>query len=63
LTLSGSWLASVLLLIMIPISVMLAHIMERLVERPFNDWGHTISRGLKSFLGERAGILFSWWRH
>lgn len=41
----------VLLLAMLPISFMLAALTERFVERPFNDWGHRISRGLKGMFG------------
>lgn len=40
----------VLMLTVLPISLILADVMERCVERPFNDWGHRISRGLNKML-------------
>lgn len=41
----------VLMLTVLPISLIIADVMERFVERPFNDWGHRISRGFKGVFG------------
>jgi peptidoglycan/LPS O-acetylase OafA/YrhL len=45
----------ILLLTVLPISLILASLMEGFVERPFNNWGHWISRGIKNFLNP-AGL-------
>jgi peptidoglycan/LPS O-acetylase OafA/YrhL len=44
----------ILLLTAVPISLILAELMERFVERPFNNWGHKISRVLKRVFSESA---------
>lgn len=46
--------ALILMFAMFPVSFLMSYGVERLVERPFNDWGHTISRGLKGLLGGRS---------
>lgn len=45
----------ILLLTVLPISLILASLIEGFVERPFNNWGHWISRGIKNFLNP-AGL-------
>jgi peptidoglycan/LPS O-acetylase OafA/YrhL len=41
---------TILFLTVLPISFMLAGLMERFVERPFNDLGHRISKSIKNLL-------------
>jgi peptidoglycan/LPS O-acetylase OafA/YrhL len=50
----GSHQVIILCLTAVPISLILAELMESFVERPFNNWGHKISRVLKRVFSESA---------